>query len=1068
MPLNVSGSDSLYWRTGLDNSGLMVGATQTKGIIRNLVRTIGTMDLFAVFGFIAARRLKRLTEDVYRFSKDFEHSMKEVQTISKAVQKDFKGISDEIMQMSTELPEGAINLSKALYQIVSAGYDGARAMELLRISAELAIATVTDTFTAADALTYVMNAYGTAAGTALEVSDKLFTIIKLGKVTMEELGPTISMVTGLAAEAGMSFNDLAAFYAEAVKKIKPHIVSTGIRGFVTALLRASKEGQQAADAAKEMGIEFDIATMKSKGLWYMLNQMSIATKGQKQKLMELFPNVRGLIGLLAIMTNEGQNFNDSLNQIVESTGNMRTALQIMVEDSTNQLKILKNNVIAELKPFGDELIRFAGSVAYAINKMFEAAQPPKLKTETLEYYRKMFEAIKPGKVPIGPTGEKMWALAEISPPDVYIRKLKEEGIEIENLRVLLEKLLDVRTSEEERLNIINTLSIEATKAYMRETKKLEELTKAYDDTKIAWEKLQEEKGKVPVFFGASKEEMEEFTQKMIEMHEKQLLEDVELDEMYKDWKISSNKELLRIEIEQLEEYMSRYDEEHNFKLGLIDELKRRKEQLQKLEIEGNKATLNEIIKDTRGWGKQELQIYAKFLQDQAELWQDNEAMHKTILEKYSETMQKVYDAEITKIKEIGDVFNALGDLVSKFDSDLGNAIGKAGVLAGSIVQMMTAKTGVGQFAGSLGVMGSYLSIMQTLTAGDDTRYKKQLEYLSKLNYQTEKQIRLLRQLTGLEALEGMVDLFGNLNAEIEANLNTISDIKIYNKLGQAISTLGEKFTRSQLENLNLGSDIMKKDRELYKDLIKTLDESRTKLKEFETDYRELITATTVPAIADSIADGFLQGFKVGKDELGDFAANFEDTMRNALINTFKQAIISEMLEDWYEEFAYYIGAPQYGIESLSVTEIEKLRTGFEEIIRGATSRWATIIEIARSAGLEMDNVPEIGRTGLTGAIAGITEQTAGLLAGQFNAIRMTNVKMLDQLENINDGKLMPSLTALWEIRNNTYSLPNIMRTMNDMAIDISRTADNTDYLISIDEKLNRLPTTSDWGRVIGA
>ena len=367
--LDTSGSSSLYWKTGLNNAGLIAGSTQAKGILASLSKSITRMDVFAGLGIGAAIVFAKMSKQAYNFSKEFETAMKEVETISKATQDNFKGISQEIIDMSKTVPDSAQKLSKALYQIVSAGYDGAEAMKILRTSAELAVAGVTDTFTAADALTYVMNAYGEAAGTAAEISDKLFTIVKLGKVKMEELGPTLSMVTGLAAEAGMSFNDLGAFYAEAVKKIQPHIVSTGIRGFVTALLRASKEGAQAAKAAKEMGIEFDIATLKSKGLEYMLKQMSDATEGQKQKLMELFPNVRGLIGLLAIMTNEGDNYNKTLNEIENSLGATDKAFATMMDTTENQLSILHNNVMAKLKPVGDDILKSMNNIAKGINNI---------------------------------------------------------------------------------------------------------------------------------------------------------------------------------------------------------------------------------------------------------------------------------------------------------------------------------------------------------------------------------------------------------------------------------------------------------------------------------------------------------------------------------------------------------------------------------------------------------------------------------------------------------------------------------------------------------------------------
>jgi len=367
MALNVSGSDSLYWKTGISNAGLIAGATQAKGILASLASSVSRMDVFAGLAIGSAFVFSKMTREAYNFSKDFETAMKEVQTISKSVQGNFDGISKELMDMSKTVPDDAKKLAKALYQIVSAGYDGAEAMDLLRVSAELAVAGVTDTFTAADALTYVMNAYGEAAGTAEEISDKLFTTVKLGKVKMEELGPTISMVTGLAAEAGLSFNELSAMYAEAVKKIQPHIVSTGIRGIITAMLRVSKGTGEAAEAAKELGVEFDIQTLKSKGFKAILNDIIVATKGNEGALMQLFPNVRGLIGLLAVMTNEGENYKNTLDEITNSTGATSKAFKIMMETTDNQLAILKNNITAKMKPLGDSILRSMNNVAKGIN-----------------------------------------------------------------------------------------------------------------------------------------------------------------------------------------------------------------------------------------------------------------------------------------------------------------------------------------------------------------------------------------------------------------------------------------------------------------------------------------------------------------------------------------------------------------------------------------------------------------------------------------------------------------------------------------------------------------------------
>jgi len=50
MALDVSGTNSLYWKTGINNAGLLAGSTQAKGILRGLAGSISKMDVFAGLG----------------------------------------------------------------------------------------------------------------------------------------------------------------------------------------------------------------------------------------------------------------------------------------------------------------------------------------------------------------------------------------------------------------------------------------------------------------------------------------------------------------------------------------------------------------------------------------------------------------------------------------------------------------------------------------------------------------------------------------------------------------------------------------------------------------------------------------------------------------------------------------------------------------------------------------------------------------------------------------------------------------------------------------------------------
>lgn len=367
MAVNVKGQP-LYWATGVDNSGLRTGAAESKGILDGLKKSVGAAEVFAGVGVSAGLAFGQAAKKAFIFAQEFEHSMKEVSTISTMVTNDFDGISEKVVELSKQVPDTATGLSRALYQIVSAGYDSAKAMEILTVAAHGAVAGVTDTFTTADALTGIMNAYGDSAGRASDIMDRLFTIVRLGKTNMKEIAPAITNVTGIASQAGLAFDDLAAAYALGTKTLKTDIFTSALRGMLTSVI---KPAQEAIEKAKELGIQFDIAAIKTKGLGGFMADLMQKTGGNVDSIAKLFPNVEGLAGVLSIAGENGEKFAEALANIKAGTGSAEVAYAKMMESFTNQRKVLANNINAELKPLGDALLGNASKLLVSLNKAFD-------------------------------------------------------------------------------------------------------------------------------------------------------------------------------------------------------------------------------------------------------------------------------------------------------------------------------------------------------------------------------------------------------------------------------------------------------------------------------------------------------------------------------------------------------------------------------------------------------------------------------------------------------------------------------------------------------------------------
>ena len=121
-------------------------------------------------------------------------------------------------------------------------------------------------------------------------------------------------------------------------------------------------------------------------------------------------------------------------------------------------------------------------------------------------------------------------------------------------------------------------------------------------------------------------------------------------------------------------------------------------------------------------------------------------------------------------------------------------------------------------------------------------------------------------------------------------------------------------------------------------------------------------------------------------------------MKKAIIDAFKRTIITKYIAHWYKGFA------QMAEGGLTPEEIALLSAKYLEILQNAETEWETIQSILETVGINLEEMAEdiVGGdiTGLTGAIAGITEETAGLLAGQFQAIRINTVGILNNMENI--------------------------------------------------------------------
>ena len=345
---------ALYFATGIDNTGLYKSRREAIGIIKAMADEITSFDVFGGIGISAGIAFARAAKESYDFEKRFQKAMLEVATLSKEVDGSLTEYMNRVMDMIRDIPIAGDEAAKALYQIVSAGHDGANGMEILEVSAKAATGGLTETATAADAITTILNAYGMQADKAKSVSDKLFTTVRLGKTTFGELGTSIAQAAPIAASFGISLDDVLAAVATITKQGVP--TSEAMTKIRAAILGTAN---QLGDAAFQ-GRTFQEA----------LQLIYDKADGSATKMKELLGTDEALQAALALTGKNAKGASKDLVELGNSAGAAETAFKKMNDSTENQLVLLRYNITAALRPMGEEIMKQVAGIAESFNNAF--------------------------------------------------------------------------------------------------------------------------------------------------------------------------------------------------------------------------------------------------------------------------------------------------------------------------------------------------------------------------------------------------------------------------------------------------------------------------------------------------------------------------------------------------------------------------------------------------------------------------------------------------------------------------------------------------------------------------
>lgn len=1051
---------------GIGKGGAKIG--------KNFASGFSSMLNPAAMGLTAlSALLLKIGKNAYTFSKDFKKGMLETETISKAVQEDFDGIANSILNLSTlPIKDTGIDLSKAYYQIVSAGYDGAEGLKLLEISAKAATGGVTETITAADGLTTVMNAFSLSINKAENVADLMFTTVERGKTTMGELSAHMAKVAPLAASSGIEFEQIAAAAASITKQGTPTAEAfTQMKASIVALNKNLGDGW-----AKTMTYQEGLAKLR---------EMS---GGSNKALEKLTGSSEAMLAVLSMTGDKAQEAAADLDAMADSAGKYTAAFNTMGEDADIIWNQFGNQFKLAMKDVGDGLLEastglakfltaamsgrdqldddFAG-IGESVDSFSERMKV--LKNEGNDFWSALGGAIMYTNEGVQNLVDSEKAEAEAAAAEM--QAIKDEYARIEK-EGTAEQLAEFKANLKERYTAIKEETdkeLEQADAHAKKMRKTSFWTLG----------LVRDGSKAAVKAKDIKDQADNFA-KILETVNNLGIENQETSESGNinpdniQSKIKSIQDL-EAELKELNDlsgsFGSSVAEAENMN-KIVEKTNQIKEAWAAVHAERVKAmgfddytfqsnmnAKGTPVKGTSKPASTELATVKKLTDEQKKQLEIEKQQADTQLRKELNLAAQLESVEEMAIAlfDASDILGAMANTAGMFDEQLGESLGKLSDMAGqagNFAANIVAGNWVGAITSGISLLGQ---VVNTTKQNEEEQNRLAKEYNDILRERVDLLVSsgLISDSEGdLLKIDRLKSDFEKAKKEFDKSFVGMRDREGMGH-GAAYSTLLEYFfgTDWTLEDLAEFFDNIKKYAKEYAEIQGLEVVSFYPTAKAQEDYSNLLNIQTQlnllgetskinllsfsgDDVAGSIVDGITSGLENSKGAVNDFVNN---SFAGLLRSMFKQELTSQLQSKYIAKFMDDFESAWGDGEIQS--DLPYLLEQFNKMAEGGAQMWEAFQPILD----QFETAADTAESGVMGAFSSMTQEQASQLEGNTNAMLYQLVDIgkiqsnqLIALNNIekHTGK---SSGHLSEIENN---IENLLITQNDIARNIKKMAES--------------------------
>lgn len=361
---------------GGDNSGAVAAIDGTN---RSLA---GAGVAVTAWGAVGVAALKNWTSGAINLEQTWANTAAVTGQSTQQVIDNYTALSADL---AVQFGKSQQDIATGIYNIAQAGdYTVAQTNAIIKAATEGAAAGLTTVDVATDGITSALNAYkyginGVALSTddLNRINDINFRTVAAGKITYEELNSVIGDNAPLAAQLGVSYEEVGAAYAMATSQgISYSEVSTQLNAIMSGLLKPTTALTTALEAH---GYTSGQDLLAQEGLAGALKFVTEATGGQSDALAELFPNIRATKGLTALLNGDFDTFLNMMKDAPEvidpvtgeviKLGATQEALNRTTNTTGYQISKLTSSLGVLGNQIGTTMLPFVKAVAVALTAL---------------------------------------------------------------------------------------------------------------------------------------------------------------------------------------------------------------------------------------------------------------------------------------------------------------------------------------------------------------------------------------------------------------------------------------------------------------------------------------------------------------------------------------------------------------------------------------------------------------------------------------------------------------------------------------------------------------------------